>query len=705
MQFSNAYLSTEIEYLKGVGPARGKLLREEIGVQNFQDLLNYFPFRYVDKSVISSIRDIHKGTDYIQLVGSITKMEQKNYSGRNRLSATLQDATGSIHLVWFQGAAWIKDKLRREKTYKVYGKVSFYKGRRTIAHPDFEPFNPNQKLKVSFEPIYSTTEKLRKKGLDSYGLQKLMRQLFSGMKASFLPEFFSEDVLHNYQLISRSQLYRNIHFPKSKAMLAKARYRVKFEDLFIHQLNILKIKLDRYNATPGPTFANVGDLFNNFYNNELSFAFTEAQKRVIKEIRRDTAKGKHMNRLLQGDVGSGKTIVALMAILLAVDNGFQATLMAPTEILALQHFESLTSQLSNLKIKVALLTGSIKGKKREDILIALRTGNIDLLIGTHALIEDPVAFQNLGIAIIDEQHRFGVAQRAKLWNKRKGNMAPHILVMTATPIPRTLAMTNFGDLDVSVIDELPPGRKPVKTLHKTEKHRDRLVGFMKEEIAKGRQIYVVYPLIEESEKLDLKDLFNGFNDLQNYFPYPDYKTSVVHGKMKASEKEAEMKRFVDGITQIMVATTVIEVGVNVPNASVMIIENAARFGLAQLHQLRGRVGRGAEQSYCILMTKTELSDYAKKRIDTMVSTNNGFEIAEADLKLRGPGEIEGTRQSGEVSFRLANLAEDRKIAELARACALHILQYDDDLSTEKNRPLKSYLAQSAHQATIWSKIS
>ena len=705
MQFTNAYLSTEIEYLKGVGPTRGKLLREETGIHNFQDLLNYFPFRYVDKSVISSIRDIHKGTDYIQLVGTITSVEQSGFKGRTRLNATLKDATGVIQLVWFQGAAWIKNKLTRGKTYKVYGKVSFYKGKRSIAHPDLEPFNPQQKLKVSYEPIYSTTEKLRKKGLDSYGLQKLMRQLFSGMKASFLPEFFSDDILSNYSLISRPKLYRNIHFPKSKELLAKARYRIKFEDLFIHQLNILKIKLDRYNSTPGPLFENVGELFNQFYSEVLPFQLTGAQKRVLKEIRRDTAQGKHMNRLLQGDVGSGKTIVALMSALLAIDNDFQATLMAPTEILAQQHFESTQAELNKLNVKVELLTGSIKGKKRKDILKSLRTGYIQLLIGTHALIEDPVEFKNLGIAIIDEQHRFGVAQRAKLWNKRKGNMAPHILVMTATPIPRTLAMTNFGDLDVSVIDELPPGRKPVKTMHKTERNRDRLVGFMKEEIAKGRQIYVVYPLIEESEKLDLKDLFGGFNDLQNYFPYPDYRTSVVHGRMKPVEKEAEMKRFVDGTTHIMVATTVIEVGVNVPNASVMIIENASRFGLAQLHQLRGRVGRGAEQSYCILMTKTEISEYAKQRINTMVRTNNGFEIAEADLQLRGPGEIEGTRQSGEVSFRLANLAEDRKIAELARKCALQVLKNDSDLSTTKNQPLRDYLSQSAHQATIWSKIS
>lgn len=705
MQFTNAYLSTEIEFLKGVGPARGKLLREELGIHNFQDLLNYFPFRYVDKSVISTIREIHKGTDYIQLVGKITSVEQTGFKGKTRLSATLQDSTGIIHLIWFQGAAWMKDKIRRGATYKVYGKVSFFKGKRTIAHPDFEPFDPKQKLKVSFEPIYSTTEKLRKKGLDSYGIQKLMRQLFSGMKASFLPEFFSEDVLHQYNLVTRPQLYRNIHFPKSKPLLGKARYRIKFEDLFIHQLNILKIKLDRYNSTPGPTFTEVGELFTNYFEHVLPFELTGAQKRVLKEIRKDTALGKHMNRLLQGDVGSGKTIVAVMTALMAIDNGFQAAIMAPTEILAIQHFESIKEELSRLKINVELLTGSIKGKKRKDILKSLRTGYVDILIGTHALIEDPVEFKNLGIAIIDEQHRFGVAQRAKLWNKRKGNMAPHILVMTATPIPRTLAMTNFGDLDVSIIDELPPGRKPVKTLHKTEANRDRLVGFMKEEIAKGRQIYVVYPLIEESEKLDLKDLFSGFADLQHYFPYPDYRTSVVHGRMKPSEKEAEMKRFVEGTTQIMVATTVIEVGVNVPNASVMIIENASRFGLAQLHQLRGRVGRGAEQSYCVLMTKKEISEYARKRIQTMVKTNNGFEIAEADLQLRGPGEIEGTRQSGEVTFRLANLAEDRKIADLARQCALSILQFDDELSTKKNQPLRAYLSQSAHQATIWSKIS
>ena len=705
MQFTNSYLSTDIEYLKGVGPSRGKLLREELGITNFYDLLNYFPFRYVDKSQISQVRDIHTATDYIQLVGKITNVQLTGFKGRNRLSATFYDGSGKIELVWFQGANWIQDKIKSNVNYKLYGKVSNFKGKKTIAHPEFEPFDQSKKLKVTFEPIYSTTEKLRKKGLDSYGLQKLMRQLFSGMKTSFLPEFFSDEILHNNNLISRAQLYRNIHFPKSKALLGKARYRVKFEDLFIHQLNILKLKIDRYNSTPGPKFDEVGKQFHQYFSEHLPFELTGAQKRVLKEIRKDTAHGRHMNRLLQGDVGSGKTIVALMTALLAIDNGFQATIMAPTEILAQQHFESISEELKDLKVNVALLTGSIKGNQRKSILKSLRTGYIDILIGTHALIEDGVQYHNLGVAIIDEQHRFGVAQRAKLWNKRNGEMAPHILVMTATPIPRTLQMTNFGDLDVSIIDELPPGRKPIKTVHGTENYRDRIVGFMKEEIAKGRQIYVVYPLIEESEKLDLKDLFNGFNDLQNYFPYPEYRTSVVHGRMKPAEKEAEMKRFVDGTTQIMMATTVIEVGVNVPNASVMIIENASRFGLAQLHQLRGRVGRGGDQSFCILMTKSDLSQYAKERIQTMVRTNNGFEIAEADLKLRGPGEIEGTRQSGDVVFRMANLVEDQDIAKVARISAMNLLKEDTELNLAKNKPLRSYLSQIEYFKTFWSKIS
>lgn len=705
MQFLNSYLNTPIEYLKGVGPAKGKLLREDLGIQTFFDLLNYFPFRYVDKSVISTIQSIRKDTEYIQLVGQIHNIKESGFKGRTRLNAKFTDKTGTIDLAWFQGAAWLSDKLKTNQTYKLYGKVSFFKGRKTIAHPELDLFSLGQKLNVSFEPIYSSTEKLRKKGLDSRGLLKLIIELFKGLNNQILPEFFSPEILRSYQLMGRAAMYRNIHFPKTKVDLRSARNRIKFEDLFIHQLNILKLKLERYTSTPGPKFESIGEYFNQFFHQVLPFELTGAQKRVLKEIRYDVGRGKHMNRLLQGDVGSGKTIVALMTALMAIDNGYQATIMAPTEILAIQHYESIKKQVEPLGVKVALLTGSIKGEKRKSILQSLRTGYLDILIGTHALLEDPVKFKNLGISIIDEQHRFGVAQRAKLWNKRGGDMAPHILVMTATPIPRTLAMTSYGDLDVSVIDELPPGRKPIETLHRTEAHRDRLVGFMKEEIKKGRQVYIVYPLIEESEKLDLKDLFSGFNDLQHYFPYPNYKTSIVHGRMKPAEKEAEMKRFVDGITNIMVATTVIEVGVNVPNASVMIIENAARFGLAQLHQLRGRVGRGAEQSFCILMTKSDLSEYGKKRIETMVRTNNGFEIAEADLKLRGPGEIEGTRQSGELQFRMANLTEDSELLKLARNCALQLLKTDNELAQKENEPLKQYLSQIAHQKNYWSKIS
>lgn len=697
-------LSTDIEFLKGVGPSKGKLLREELGISTFYDLLHHFPFRYIDKSVFSKIRDIRKDTEYIQLVGVLNNVKESAFKGRTRLSASFKDDTGMIELVWFQGASWMKDLIKRGATYKLYGKVNYYRGKRTIAHPELELYDPNKMLEAGFEPVYSTTEKLRKKSLDSRGILQLQKEVIKKLTPYDLEEFFPKELVFKQRLIDRRELYQKIHFPSNKQHIAQARYRIKFEDFFIHQMSVLKIKLDRYNNTPGPKFESIKDNFNTFFHDVLPYELTGAQKRVLKEIRFDVAHGRHMNRLLQGDVGSGKTIVALMTALMSIDNGFQVALMAPTEILAQQHFAGISELLETLSIQVGLLTGSIKGEKRKNILTALKTGHIDLLIGTHALIEDPVQFENLGIAIIDEQHRFGVAQRAKLWNKRKGEAAPHILVMTATPIPRTLAMTSMGDLDVSVIDELPPGRKPVKTIHKDESYRLRLQGFMKEEIEKGRQIYVVYPLIEESEKLDLKDLFNGFNDLQSVFPYPKYRTSVLNGRMKPAEKEADMRRFVDGETQIMVATTVIEVGVNVPNASVMIIENAERFGLAQLHQLRGRVGRGADQSYCILMTKSDLSDYAKKRMDTMVRTTDGFEIAQADLELRGPGDIEGTRQSGMIQFRMADLVNDPNILQRANEAALELLEDDADLSKAEHQPLRTFLSNSQH-LTIWSKIS
>ncbi len=704
MQFP-AYLQSEIDYLKGVGPARGQLLREELGISTFYDLLNYFPFRYVDKSQISTIQSISKDTDYIQLVGRISTIECTGFKGRKRLSAQFRDQTGQIELIWFQGVSYLQDILKEGYSYKIYGKPSWFKRKLTIAHPEIELFTPGQPLKTQFEPIYSTTEKLKKKGLDSRGIAKLTRELFNKMARNNLPEIFNALIRQENKIPERWSSYRAIHFPKSYEEIECARYRIKFEDFFFHQLSVLQLKLDRYDNTPGPQFSRIAEHFNHFYHEILPFELTGAQKRVLKEIRYDVAHGRHMNRLVQGDVGSGKTMVALMTALMAIDNGYQAALMAPTEILAQQHYEGIKELLEPLQLKVALLTGNIKGERRRSTLAALKTGHIDLLIGTHALIEDPVQFKNLGIAIIDEQHRFGVAQRAKLWQKRKENMAPHILVMTATPIPRTLAMTNMGDLDVSVIDELPPGRKPIKTLHKTEAHRDRLFGFIKEEIQKGRQVYIVYPLIEESEKLDLKDLFSGFNDLGHYFPYPEYRTSVVHGRMKPAEKEAEMQRFAEGTTQIMVATTVIEVGVNVPNASVMVIENASRFGLSQLHQLRGRVGRGAEQSYCILMTKSELNQNAQKRMQTMVKTNDGFKIAEVDLELRGPGEIEGTRQSGAIQFRLADVTTDANILKRARSAALKLLQADRQLTQKENEPLKYYLQQMAHQKNGWSKIS
>lgn len=704
MQFDHSSLYTPIEYLKGVGPAKGKLLKEELGIATFTDLLHYFPFRYIDKSQTIAIRDINKEDEYVLLIGKISSIELQGFKGKSRLTATFTDQTGSVQLIWFQGANYIQNSLDTNKTYKAYGKISFYKGSRTIAHPELEEVDHNKPIKVVFEPIYSSTEKLRKKGLDSRGILKLMKELFTKLKPAFLPEFFPQETLSYCKLVGRAHLFRIIHFPKTKEEIWHGRNRIKFEDFFFHQINLLKVKLDNYDNTPGPTFKSIGTLFNTYYKEILPFELTNAQKRVLKEIRKDVAHGKHMNRLLQGDVGSGKTMVALMTALMAIDNGYQVALMAPTEILANQHFENIKKELKKLPIKVGLLTGNIKGEERKSIVRALRSGHLHLLIGTHALIEDHVQFENLGIAIIDEQHRFGVAQRAKLWDKGKA-YSPHILVMTATPIPRTLAMTNFGDLDVSIIDELPPGRKPIQTIHLTDERRVRMLGFMKEQIDLGRQVYVVYPLIEESEHLDLNDLYNGFNDLQHHFPYPHYRTSVVHGKMKPAEKEAEMKKFVEGNTHIMVATTVIEVGVNVPNASVMIIENAERFGLAQLHQLRGRVGRGADQSYCILMTKKNMSEYSYKRIQTMVKTNNGFEIAEADLQLRGPGEIEGTRQSGDIQFRMANVAKDGKIAKLARYAALNLLEKDRELTLPSHQSLRNYLLIHNNQNTIWSKIS
>lgn len=698
-------LDTPIEFLKGVGPAKGKLLKEELGVTTFKDLLLLFPFRYVDKTKFSLIKDISSDGQAVLLKAALISKEKIAGKGRRRLNAVARDGSGFIQLMWFQGVKWIDESIKVGKEYIIYGKVNFFKGSRSIVHPEMEEYNS-----VSLEglkrmdPVYSSTEKLDSRGLSNKVRSRLMATLLDKLNEQDIPEFLPENVISQLKLCTRYEAIKWIHIPPNTDSNKLALNRLKFEELFVNQIVLAINRQKRRYKKDGAVFVKVGKYFNDFYNEKLPFELTNAQKRVIKEIRHDIGSGMQMNRLLQGDVGSGKTMVALMTMLIALDNGYQACLMAPTEILAQQHFVAITEYLSGLGIIVSFLSGSIKGNARKEILKHLKTGDIDILIGTHALIEDPVVFKNLGIAIIDEQHRFGVGQRAKLWQKNK-LITPHILVMTATPIPRTLAMTQYGDLDVSIIDELPPGRKEIKTIHRTDSSRPKVEKFMEEQIALGRQIYVVYPLIEESSKLDLENLQDGYEKLLHRFPRPKYQISVVHGRMKAKDKDFEMARFINKETHIMVATTVIEVGVNVPNASVMIIENTERFGLSQLHQLRGRVGRGADQSYCILISSYKLSKYAKERIQTMVRTNDGFEIAEADLLLRGPGEIVGTRQSGATNFQLANLVEDQNILQVARHLAINTLEEDPTLSEKFNSKLKKHLLREQIIVKDWGRIS
>jgi ATP-dependent DNA helicase RecG len=666
-------LNTAIEYLKGVGPKRGELLRKELNVHTFRDLLYQFPYRYVDKTRFQKVRELDEDMGDVQLKGILRRLSKVGEGRKRRLVGRFRDDSGYIDLVWFTGAHWLEKKLQVGAEYVVYGRVNRYGSQWSMAHPEMELVSEDQTPTAkTFEPVYNSTEKLNAKGLDTRARRKLMRNLFEKITPEVFQENLPDYISGKMKLPPHALAMYRIHFPRNQKELDRVSLRLKFEELFFLQMRLLQLKKRRKKEIKGFVFSSIGEYFNRFFHEKLPFELTGAQKRVLKEIRRDLAQGIQMNRLLQGDVGSGKTIVGLMTMLMAIDNGYQACLMAPTEILAQQHNNSISAYIEELGLKVAFLSGSVKGKKRKKILEELAEGDIHILIGTHALIEDPVVFKNLGLAITDEQHRFGVAQRAKLW-KKSHPYPPHVLVMTATPIPRTLAMTLYGDLDVSVIDELPPGRKPVKTIHRNENHRLRVIGFMKEEIAKGRQVYVVYPLIEESETLDLKNLDEGYEALTREFPLPEYKISVVHGRMKPADKDYEMQRFAKGETQIMVATTVIEVGVNVPNASVMVIENTERFGLAQLHQLRGRVGRGAEQSFCILMSSFKVSKEGKERIQTMVRTNNGFEIAEADLKLRGPGNIEGTQQSGIINLRIADLATDGRILQTAREIALRVL--------------------------------
>ena len=695
-------LETPIDYLKGVGPTRADLLKKELHIFTYGDLLHHYPFRYIDKSIVYKIADLTTDMPFIQLKGQIIKFEEKGQKNSKRLIAQFKDETGILELLWFKGTRWIKSGVKLHTDYIVFGRPTAYKGIFNIVHPELDLQEEEQQISSSLQAVYHSTELLNAKGLSSRAIGKLTKALLPLLNNQ-LEETLSPHLISKLNLPTREQSFSDVHHPKDAKALVRAQKRLKFEEFFFLQLHLLKLKLTRSQKSKGYAFENLGDGFNDFYKKYLPFELTNAQKRVLKEIRNDVRNPQQMNRLLQGDVGSGKTLVALLSMLMAVDNHYQTCLMAPTEILAQQHYQSIAEYLKKMNVKVALLTGSTKTKDRKLLHEQLEKGDIDLLIGTHALLEDTVKFKNLGLVVIDEQHRFGVAQRAKLW--KKNDHPPHILVMTATPIPRTLSMTLYGDLDVSIIDELPPGRKEVKTLWKTDASRLQILHFMKEQIILGRQIYIVFPLIEESEKLDYKDLMEGYNAIEREFPLPEFQVSVVHGRMKAEDKEYEMKRFVKGTTNIMVATTVIEVGVDVPNASVMIIESAERFGLSQLHQLRGRVGRGAEQSYCILMSGNKVSNEAKTRLKTMVATNDGFEISEVDLKLRGPGDMMGTKQSGVLDFKIADIIADNKILHFARKEAELLLIDDENLEKAENINIACAYRPYARERMGWSRIS
>ena len=696
-------LQTPIEYLKGVGPIRAKLLREELNLHTFQDLLYLFPHRYIDRSTFYKIKDLPRNSSEVQLKGQIIKTQMIQQKRGKRLIATFSDGNNTMKLVWFRGHQWIKESLKSNIPYVIFGRLNWYGNSPNMPHPEMETLeNFDKGFSKSLQAIYPSTEKLLSKGISQRAIIKMMTELLQSIKNPFA-EALPKYLISKYNLIDKHNALKNIHFPIDQNTLTAAENRLKYEELFFIQLQLLMKNLQRKQKIKGFIFKTIGKHFNNFFKEKLPFDLTEAQKRVIREIRVDTGSGQQMNRLLQGDVGSGKTIVALMVMLIAADNGFQSCLMAPTEILAKQHFQSLKSLMGDLGISIALLTGSTKKAKRSELAVALESGDLNILIGTHALIEVKVKFKNLGLAVVDEQHRFGVAQRAKLW--RKNVIPPHVLVMTATPIPRTLAMSVYGDLDISVIDELPPGRKKVKTLHRFDRNRLKVFKFISDEIKKGRQIYIVYPLIKESEKMDYKDLMDGYESISRAFPPPQFQISIVHGQIPAKDKDYEMERFIKKQTQIMVATTVIEVGVNVPNASVMVIESAERFGLSQLHQLRGRVGRGNDQSYCILMSSHKLSLEAKTRLETMTSTTDGFKIAEVDLKLRGPGDLMGTQQSGVLQLKIANIIKDNNWLISARNDAFALLREDPQLKTEKNIPLRQTLAKMKAYQNIWNYIS
>ena len=691
----------DIKYLQGVGPQRATMLNKELEIYSLHDLLYYFPYKYVDRSRLYYIHEIDGNMPYIQLKGQILSFETVGEGRQRRLVAHFSDGTGVVDLVWFQGIKYLMGRYKAHEEYIVFGKPTVFNGRINIAHPDIDPAKDLTLSTMGLQPYYNTTEKMKRAGLNSHALEKLMNNAFALLQGPLL-ETLSPQVVEENHLMSLDEALRNIHFPQNPEKLRRAQYRLKFEELFYVQLNILRYTKDRQRKYRGLIFERVGEVFNTFYSQNLPFQLTGAQKRVIKEIRKDMGSGRQMNRLLQGDVGSGKTLVALMSMLIALDNGYQACMMAPTEILAAQHYETIKQFLFGMNVRVELLMGSVKGKRREEILKGLLTGEVQILIGTHAVLEDTVNFASLGMVVIDEQHRFGVAQRAKLWSKN--TRPPHVLVMTATPIPRTLAMTLYGDLDVSVIDELPPGRKPIQTIHQFDNRRASLYSGIRKQINEGRQVYIVYPLIKESEKIDIKNLEEGYELVCSEFP--ECQVSKVHGQMKPAEKDAEMQRFVNGETQIMVATTVIEVGVNVPNASVMVIENAERFGLSQLHQLRGRVGRGADQSYCILVTSYKLSEETRKRLEIMVQTNDGFEIAEADLKLRGPGDLEGTQQSG-VAFdlKIADIARDGQLLQHVREIAAGIIEKDPTGVLVENEILWRQLQSLRKTNVNWSAIS
>ena len=700
---NNGLLNTPIDYLKGVGPNRAKLLKKELKIYTFQDLLSFFPYRYIDKTKYHKIEEINNIKSEIQIIAKIVDIYETGAPRKKRLIAKVQDDTGILELVWFKSHKWIKENITLNKNYIIYGKPNLYKGIYNIPHPELELYKKeNIKIRTSLYAVYPSTEKLLQYGITNKVISKIIRDLLVEIKSKFI-ETLPNNILEEYKLIDKNSAIINIHIPKSNDILTKAIRRLKFEELFYLQLQLFKKNISRKEKIKGYNFKKVGDFFNLFYKNHLKFNLTNAQKRVLKEIRNDLGSNAQMNRLLQGDVGSGKTIIAFMTALIAIDNEFQVCIMAPTEILSVQHFNNFKDICKLLNINVKLLTGSTKTLERKRIHKELESGELNLLIGTHALIEDKVRFKNLGIAIIDEQHKFGVAQRSKLW--KKNILPPHILIMTATPIPRTLAMSAYGDLDISTIDEMPPGRKEITTVHRKENSRLKVIRFLRKEISKGRQVYVVYPLIKESEKMDYKDLIDGYNTLSRDFPLPEYQISMVHGRMKPEDKEYEMERFISGKTNILVSTTVIEVGVNIPNASVMIIESAERFGLSQLHQLRGRIGRGKYKSYCILMTGNKTTNDSKIRIDTMVKSSDGFVIAEKDLELRGPGDIMGTQQSGVIPLKIANIVEDKATISLIRNYIKELLVSDKDLKKDENKIILETYQHLNKNNNIWDYIS